>query len=284
MSWIDRVLRRPRAVPLTEVAHESDETRRMMEALLREKAAAAQPVIRQPFAPGVGSVVAIPYCRKDVGAVLDLLRWTSELEDSERLPAVLLCAPAGIEDEAVEAVRQVAGKAYHNVNLLRTSFDLPREGWPTGTVWSFMHIAEYCRKHRLDFWLNEPDCIPLRAGWFQDLEREYQECELPFLGFIEPAHPGGHYPRHMTGNGFYHWETFKFIRADRMDLAWDVAMAEYLTPRCHQSRLFHQEFGPLDHPPTFPTRESVARIPRGAAVFHRNKDGSLIAQLRDGAR
>ncbi len=246
---------------------------------LRQQLAAPAAVSPCKYTPGDERVVAIPYCDRDFHGVLTLLGWMKTLG---RVNAtVVLCAPHGLDVTLVDQVSALADQVFSDVLPIRTAFDLPKEGWPTGTVWSFLHIAKTCRERRWDFWLNEPDCIPLRPGWFDDLAAEYARCGRPYMGFIEPAHTAGYYPRHMTGNGFYNWTVFQHVRADRMDMAWDVAMAEALTPQCHNTRLFHQEFGPLDRPPTFPSVDALASIPVGAAVFHRNKDGSLIRQLME---
>lgn len=243
--------------------------------MLRERLEARRPPVK--FTRGVERLVAIPYCERDLAGVLNLLGW---IRDLGRVPAsLLLCAPHGMPTQYQNLVEDQAKAAFLRVDTMTTPFDLPVEGWPTGTCWSFLAIANRCRQRRVDFWLNEPDCIPLKPRWFERLVAEYDTCGRPYMGFIEP---GTHdYPRHMTGNGFYNWQVFHHFRADKLGQAWDIAMADVLTPQCHDTRLFHQEFGPLDHPPTFPTVDSLARIPEQAVIFHRNKDGSLIRQLRD---
>jgi hypothetical protein len=189
----------------------------------------------------------------------------------------LLVVPASMPEEMRVAAELAC--PFDHYQTLRTPFDLPKEGWPTGCNWSFLTAAEHCRRERLDFWLNEPDCIPLKAGWFEALRAEYAACGRPYLGFIEPATE--HYPRHLTGNAAYHHSVFHHFRADQMGKAWDIALADVLTPLAHASPLVHQEFGSLDRPPTFHTVDDLRRIPPEAVVFHRNKDGSLIRVLRE---
>jgi hypothetical protein len=169
--------------------------------------------------------------------------------------------------------------AFLGHEIVFTPFDLPKEGWPTGANWNFLTAAEHCRRNRWDFWLNEPDCIPLKPGWFEAIRAEYAACGRPYMGFIEPA--TNDYPRHLTGNAAYHHSVFHHFRADQMGTAWDIAMADVLTPQAHATALFHQEFGRLDHPPTIHTVDDLRRIPKEAVVFHRNKDGSLIRVLRE---
>jgi hypothetical protein len=229
------------------------------------------------FTPGKDFVCVLPFCAADAMRFFDLLNWMRELGGVKGI--ALMVAPAGMRDEVIEDARRFARGIFEDVGVLRTPFDLPKEGWPTGTCWSFLVAAEHCRRHQLDFWLNEPDCIPLKPGWFEAIRAEYRQCGLPYMGFVEPATPD--YPEHLTGNAAYHHSVFHHFRADKLGTAWDIAMADVLTPQAHRTRLFHQEFGPLDRPPTFHTVDDLRRIPKDAVVFHRNKDGSLIKVLRE---
>lgn len=239
-----------------------------------------QSTAKLEFTPGLDFVAVFPFHQGDYGRFLELMRWLRELDGPVICGTALLVVPASLPDEMRVAAELVC--PFDNYQTLRTPFDLPKEGWPTGTCWSFLTAAEYCRRERLDFWLNEPDCIPLKAGWFEAICAEYRACGRPYMGFIEPA--TNDYPRHLTGNAAYHHGVFHHFRADKLGTAWDIAMADVLTPLAHATPLFHQEFGPLDRPPTFHTVDDLRRIPKEAMVFHRNKDGSLIRVLREQMR
>lgn len=229
------------------------------------------------FTPGREFVCVLPFCAADEHRLRALLEWIAELG---RVSAkAILVAPATARNDSM-LLRAL--DAFADVEQIQTPFDLPREGWPAGANWSFLAAAEYCRRHNYDFWLNEPDCIPLKPGWFEAIRAEYAACGRPYMGFIEPA--TNDYPRHLTGNAAYHHSVFHHFRADQMGTAWDIAMADVLTPQAHATALFHQEFGRLDHPPTFHTVDDLRRIPKEAVVFHRNKDGSLIRVLREQRR
>jgi hypothetical protein len=248
-----------------------------LEAALKGKAAAErraeQRIVR--FTPGKDFVCVLPFCAADEHRFRDLLKWIAELG---RVNATaLVVVPRSLPFLTVYS--DLLSDAFEQFRWLVTPFDLPKEGWPTGTCWSFLVAAEYCRRTRLDFWLNEPDCIPLKSGWFDALRDEYRTCGLPYMGFVEPA--TADYPEHLTGNAAYHHSVFHHFRADKLGTAWDIAMADVLTPQAHRTRLFYQEFGPLDRPPTFHTVDDLRRIPKDAVVFHRNKDGSLIRVLRE---
>lgn len=249
-----------------------------LDVALKGKAAAerrAEQLLRPVrFTPGKDFVCVLPYCAADEHRFRQLLEWIAELGRVDG--KALIVAPASVIVGGTPVV-DLALSAFAGVTFIHTPFDLPKEGWPTGTCWSFLVAAEYCRRHQLDFWLNEPDCIPLKPGWFEAIRAEYRQCGLPYMGFVEPA--TADYPEHLTGNAAYHHSVFHHFRADKLGTAWDIAMADVLTPQAHRTRLFHQEFGPLDRPPVFHTVDDLRRIPPDAVVFHRNKDGSLIKVL-----
>ena len=226
------------------------------------------------FTPGRDFVCVLPFCAADEHRFRQLLGWIAELGRVDATAVIV--APASVH---IDSLTSLSLRAFTDPAFIHTPFDLPKEGWPTGTCWSFLKAAEHCRRNNLDFWLNEPDCIPLKPGWFQAIRAEYRACGKPYMGFIEPG--TGDYPRHLTGNAAYHHSVFHHFRADKLGVAWDIAMADVLTPLAHPTRLFHQEFGPLDHPPVFHTVDDLRRIPQEAMVFHRNKDGSLIRVLRE---
>jgi hypothetical protein len=252
-----------------------------VESILRERDQLRQQLkqatAKVEFTPGREFVCVLPFCAADEHRFRVLLEWIAELG---RVSAkAILVSPASARNDSM-LLRAL--DAFADVEQIQTAFDLPKEGWPVGANWSFLAAAEYCRRHNYDFWLNEPDAIPMRAGWFEAIRDEYRACGKPYMGFIEPG--TGDYPRHLTGNAAYHHSVFHHFRADKLGVAWDIAMADVLTPLAHPTRLFHQEFGPLDHPPVFHTVDDLRRIPKEAVVFHRNKDGSLIRVLREQRR
>lgn len=253
--------------------------RKQVDSLLKAKATAERRAeqVQRPtrFTPGKDFVCVLPYCAADEHRFRQLLEWIAKLGIVPARALVVVPASHTVSAELSSLLLSAFGQH----EILFTPFDLPKEGWPTGTCWSFLTAAEYCRRHQLDFWLNEPDCIPLKPGWFEAIRDEYRGCGLPYMGFVEPA--TADYPEHLTGNAAYHHSVFHHFRADKLGVAWDIAMADVLTPLAHRTRLFHQEFGPLDRPPVFHTVDDLRRIPADAVVFHRNKDGSLIRVLRE---
>ncbi len=227
------------------------------------------------FTPGREFVCVLPFCAGDEHRFRDLLLWICMLG---QVPArVLVVIPKSYQ--ASPHIRSLIEAAFLEHELLWTPFDLPNEAWPIGPNWMFLTAAQYCRRKNYDFWLNEPDCIPLVPGWFEAIRDEYRACGKPYMGFVEPA--GEQHASHVAGNACYHHGVFHHLQVDHLWKAWDVAMAEVLLPRAHRTPLVHQDWGKRDHPPTFHTVDDLRRIPKEAVVFHRNKDGSLIRVLRE---
>jgi hypothetical protein len=84
----------------------------------------------------------------------------------------------------------------------------------------------------------------------------------------------------MAGCGVYHHGLWNHINTDRLDLAWDVAIAEHVVPLAQRSKVIQQVFG-TGTGPKFRSVWDVQRIvSEEASLFHRNKDGSLIQILR----
>jgi hypothetical protein len=235
------------------------------------------PLRRPKFQPGNKLVVAIPYCAGDLGQVCNLLRWMSEIGGAKGY-TVLLCAPAGLEDAEADHVHALAEDVFSSVQTIRTSFDLPKEGWPIGTCWSFLHIARHCNAAQWDFLIVEPDCVPLRSGWMREIEEEYRDCGLPYMGKIEPAAQG--YPAHVAGNAVYHWGVFDQFPVGHLDQAWDIGLASHMVPLAHHTDLIAQEWGKPGQPPVFTSVQDLERIPKQAVLFHRSKDGKVIELLR----
>ena len=231
------------------------------------------------FKRGKELAVILPWTLSDFPAAYRLLSWVGDL-GQVAARVILLCADA--TPAAVEAVLVAeAQRAFAAVTQARTSFDLPVETWPVGPNWMMLHAARFARNERTDFLLLEPDCIPLRTGWFEASRAGYVRCGMPYMGFIEPA--GAQHPRHMAGCGVYHHGYWDLMPADQLWKAWDVASAEAVLPLCAETRLIQQVWAIDGKPPTFPRSGGLGRLAPDAVLFHRNKDGTLIERLREEA-
>lgn len=159
--------------------------------------------------------------------------------------------------------------------------DESQTGWPLGPNMMFRAAVEHIRTTiRQPFLWLEPDMIPLREGWMDCIANEYKRAGRPFMGavFDKPW-------KHMVGIGCYPVNIAQFnpYCVSMTQLPFDVVRSELTLRHCHSTELIQHEWGdiPTNTPWTFPDQESVTRIRNNAVLFHRCKDRSLIARLRE---
>lgn len=151
------------------------------------------------------------------------------------------------------------------------------DGWPEGANYFFRTACGYLQSRHLDYFMwMEPDAIPLKPGWLDALEREYEACGKKFMGDrvqVEKV------PLHMSGVGIYpnplHMYAGEAYRAH--DVAWDMAGKDQIISQAHWTRLIEHAW---KHPSFSDHHELVTQIRPEAMVFHSSKDGSLIDLLQ----
>lgn len=134
----------------------------------------------------------------------------------------------------------------------------------------------------------EPDAIPLREGWHDAWEDEYNQARKHFMGALVPGKPG-QYPDHLTGVAVYSERTVELSKlmmlpthakvdgSERIvELAFDVAAAPDILKQCHRTKLIQHVF----RGPPFTDIRDLGRIDREAVIWHSDKDGGLIKLLR----
>jgi hypothetical protein len=234
-------------------------------------------------------LVVLPFCAGDIASTRNLLRWIIDLGPCSQ--SALLVADAAMQWSVALEFLDLANKAFKGATLIST--DEPYTGWPQAPNWMFWyaskHIDHYLKEPFL--WL-EPDTVPLHKGWLDEIAADYKEG---FMGDIyKYDNPHGPFAQIdvMSGIAVYPanaWEIIGGIIEARPDQAWDVSACGPMTNRgTHTGRIQHF-FGQKGLPPTFaPTKVNgsptntltLADLRPGASVFHRNKDGTLIALLR----
>jgi hypothetical protein len=214
-----------------------------------------------------------PYSNADLA--LMWLDWCADLGGLEN-HKLLLVGPFGFELPA-------SIRAWGSCDFLPDRRNVT--GWPQGPnsmlEQAGWHLALH--KHTGPWLWCEPDCIPLRSGWLDEVEREYQTHALPakkpFMGFIVKG--GGSYPEHMAGNAVYpsnfHALAPRLIDPRAARLAFDIRAAAQTVPKCYHTQLFchHYRCGPIQ---TIAQFRSI--VPEGACMFHSDKYGRLIALLK----
>jgi FkbM family methyltransferase len=154
------------------------------------------------------------------------------------------------------------------------------DGWPEGANYmfrtSFGLLAARAYKYAL--WM-EPDAVPLKEGWMDTIEAEYQKGGKPFMGGrVEGVYEGKHVPLHMTGIAVYPNPLYEHAgEAYRaFDMAWDIAAKDQIIPKAHFTGLFCHAW---NHP-GMKSMVEVDAIPPKAVIHHGVKDLSLITLLR----
>jgi hypothetical protein len=123
----------------------------------------------------------------------------------------------------------------------------------------------------------EPDAIPLKASWVDDIENAYNAARRPFMGaFVEIAGIMPNGVNHMSGVGVYHWDLHRLAPSifNNEKTAWDIASASNVINQMHDTKLIQH-----DWVPTAKWRRDVVTkdcvIPL-AVIYHPDKLGVLM--------
>lgn len=248
----------------------------------------------------------------DIGAAKDLLALIRELGGA---PAHdLLIARRGVPD--FRDFLPLANGAFRSVSTL--AVDGGQAGWPRGCNFLFRSIATHVATHepfRGKPWLFlEPDCVPLVAGWADQLDAAYRSAlsyGKPYLGRIIPTmltdlKTGERVQRgcHLSGVSVYPWD-FALPRnpaagrphtSDMIsfcdEVAWDVYCQMETVPWAMETDLIHHAW----HSGNYRTEgeglvcDSLSHLfqceppPPEAILIHGCKDNSLRQWVRAGLR
>lgn len=240
-------------------------------------------------------IIVLPFCKSDADKAVRLLQWIKELGGCPENECVTIAAsdvPDLIErDINVLAHMDVFAAAYP----IRAPFKLPDEKHPIGPNWMFETVLKYFHRNKQTrpfLWL-EPDAVPMRSGWLQDIEKEYARCvalKKRILActadFTNPKWP----KTIASGTAVYPpnaWEIYKSLQTNRK-VAWDIQFADKVMPMVMKSRTILSRFN-RNLPPTYfrtktekapPNAIYLDQIPSATALVHPDKDGSLMKLLK----
>lgn len=234
-------------------------------------------------------LVVLPYCEKDAGLAKELLTWIKELGPEPKHPAILLVADEVVPRETMVALNTLAKESFTHANTIAAHVPPSRQGWPAGANVLFHEACKEvadCYKWPW-LWL-EPDSVPLRSLWLDDLTFEYHLSPKKYVGAFVHSEQPNLPPVHMAGVGMYPPEAFQSLRQFCAgESAFDMAMADYVVRHATPTDLIQNHWGEQGLPPTFtdasqgPANAVTLDFLRpGAVLFHRCKDGSLINLLR----
>lgn len=221
------------------------------------------------------------YCYSTVDQSLALknVRWWNELGDYQKHEIVVgwdkRCDPTVVDEIQAELT-----KTFKKVHPL--PFRAEIDGWPQGANYFFRTTAarlETKPDTRCFFWM-EPDAIPLREGWLDAIQAEYERFKKPFMGDrVQVQVDGKDVPLHMSGVGVYPLPLHRYSGEAYMafDIAWDMAGRDKIVSQAHFTRLIEHAW---KHPRFTSIDELRTQIRPEAVLFHSSKDGSLIDLLR----
>lgn len=227
----------------------------------------------------------MPWCGREQGRMIELLNWMRDLGGAKSHDVLLVAAKPLTEFDKAD-VMEAAKQVFNSMELITTYYEDPRP-WPVNANLMFQRAARHVHEHRKVPWfLNEPDCIPLKPGWLDTLESTYKVCGKPFMGCIVTE------PRHLTGNAIYpaDFQNHSFNAMLTETVPWDVIDMEKILPKTHHTTLYQhawnwnvpaqpaQQYN--DVGTHFASIDDLSFLRPDAVIFHRNKDGSLIKQLR----
>jgi hypothetical protein len=232
-------------------------------------------------------LIVLPFYSGDLSLAKSLLGWINALGGCPE-HNLLLAADANVQWDVVLDMIALGNKSFRNTGVITTKESVT--GWPKGSNVLFKTVAQHCKDHHTAFLWLEPDCVPLRKGWIDEIQKAYNERTKPFMGRIYSATDPGVPSKMMSGIGVYPENAIDLIgNACDTDKAWDVMVADLVVPKCDNTRLIHHFWGQPNLAPTF----SAVRTPQSpintftfemidpeSVIFHRNKDGTLIKLLR----
>jgi hypothetical protein len=123
----------------------------------------------------------------------------------------------------------------------------------------------------------EPDAIPLKASWVDDIESAYNAARKPFMGaFVEIADIMPNGVNHMSGVGVYHWDLHRLAPSifNNEKTAWDIASASNVIHQMHETKLIQHDWVPEKKwRRDVVTKECVNPL---AVIYHPDKLGVLM--------
>lgn len=231
-----------------------------------------------------------------------LLRWIAELGNVSQ-HSLLIAADSELPPERVKAMLNIVRADFHSVRAMIVNVGV--KGWPLAANLSFRAVARQINEfYRLPYCWVEPDAVPLRATWLNEIADAYARSPRPFMGaIIDTEKPAEGLPqRYVSAIGVWPqdtymrlgemWKDARFtgpVKPSKLGVAqfqnsvraFDMIAADYLVPRTQHTNLVQSFWGTnYNTPPVFvaarteadpPNAVTLEFIKPGAAVFHRIK-------------
>jgi hypothetical protein len=249
----------------------------------------------------------VPVSKADYHLAAHLFRWIAKLGGIGDHPMVLAFAPVGIPDVEAEIIRREAATLGRGVYPIPMS-NHPELGWPRSANFIFQEAATYAlhnKAHGQNCWyFFELDNVPLKEGWLDTLQAEYDYRDRPCMGTVNKtfrgAQGGRESGKHLVGTAIYPPDYFTQARICRhlhlLNDPFDVALQEQTVPIAWNTKLIQHNWSTCKYTydpakEHFTCEPSTARATsrdyatpvsvggRGPCVVHGCKDNSLVRGL-----
>ena len=227
--------------------------------------------------------VALPACPVDAYLMMANLGWQEYLDGRKDFDCVL-SIDSKVDSDVIEQLETLAWRTFSEVQII-TYPTAPIPVWPNGPNWAFQQTARYMSNSTRAWYWMESDCFPIRSGWLDVLNSEYQSCGKPMMGPIVQG------MGHCNGTAIY---PANFPRLSPASMtctydAWDGVMCKDTIHLTHNaSHLMYHIWGIKDNkampcggsPAHFGSWEDVERwVDPNAVVIHRCKDTSFADRM-----
>lgn len=229
--------------------------------------------------------VVFPFFQGDVPKLRDLIAWIKQLGGARNHSALLVADPATQWSDCLSLLG-LTRAIFRDADFVCTEREVV--GWPQGSNALFRKAIEEMAVRGQPFLWMEPDAIPLRSGWLDEIDAAYQRCERPFMGRIYGSTSHNTPPLMLSGIAVYPSDTIHRVGSLLSERAWDVSIANAIVPHAANTNLIQWFWGQPKLAPTFAHAKqhdspintfTLASLEKDAVLFHRNKDGTLMQLL-----
>jgi len=215
-------------------------------------------------------LLVLATCAKDVGLSISALKWAIKLDT--RIPFVgVLHAET---DTPLDELQRLASAYFERVIVHRIDKYTGDPRWPRPQNYAWQSAARFMSSLQ-DVWLWwEPDLVPLRAGWAQELDAEYKRAGRPFMGRVSE--------RGLAGCALYPPDVSRHSTAPLLcrTAPFDATLWPDIKDKTHPANHLiglHPRYTRVTL--RVVARDVAERLATRYAVFHGVNDGSLAAVL-----
>lgn len=235
-------------------------------------------------------LVCIPYNSKDITQARSLLAWIGKISPNLGPHCCLMAADAAVPHEVKLELGNAAKAIFYYAETAVISTPTEATAWPKAANAMFRIASTHIKAcFKLPFLWMEPDCVPMRPSWLDEIAVSYARSPKRFMGSLIPSSQPPMPPLHLAGCAVYPPDAADELKPfTEGDSAWDIASAPFVVPRTYPTPLIHHHWGEPGLPPTFVAEKihggpinacTLDFVRPEAAIFHRCKDSTLIDLL-----